>query len=636
MIRYGAEVCQNLGEALQREWLETNGIGGFASSTIAGLNTRRYHGLLTAALHPPSDRKVLLSKLEETLMVNGKRYELSCNQYPGVIHPQGYLLMQEFRLDPFPVFLWRVDDVELRKSVFMIQGENGVVVQYHLRAQGDRARSDCRLELRPLIAFRDFHSTTHANPAIDSSLDEELGLVSIQPYHDLPRLRFAHDASAVLMETGWYMHFQYAREQERGLDSVEDLFHPFTLAFDLKTQANVIVSTEAHTVEETGALRLAETTRRKTGWSTADQYIVARTGGKSVIAGYHWFGDWGRDTMIALPGLTLATGRPEIAREILTAFSLVISDGMLPNRFPDRGEQPEYNTVDATLWYFEAIRAWMEFTGDTAFVKTKLLLALREIIEWHRKGTRYGIHMDSDGLLHAGEPGVQLTWMDAKVGDWVVTPRQGKPVEIQALWYNALRFLEELTGEASYGAMADAAKASFAEQFWNEAAGCLFDVVGNWGKDPAIRPNQLLAFSLPHKILDDRGKAARVLEVVEQELLTPYGLRTLSRRDSQYRGQCAGDQASRDGAYHQGTVWPWLLGPYCDACAFVRGSVDVAQLTAPLEQFRDDRGVGQIPEIFDGDAPHEPRGCIAQAWSVGELLRIKSRYGATQDLHAAS
>jgi predicted glycogen debranching enzyme len=622
MIRYGPEICQNLSEATQREWVEANGIGGFSSSTIVGLNTRRYHGLLTAAICPPSDRKVLLSKLEETLIVNGQRYELSCNQYPGVVYPQGHLYLQEFRLDPFPVFVWSVGDVELRKSVFMIQGENGVVVQYHLRAQGAQAGTECWLELRPLIAFRDFHLTTHANPALNSSVIEAQGLVSIQPYGDLPVLHFAHDAMEVRFETSWYRYFQYERERERGLDFVEDLFQPFTMVFDLKTQANVIASIDEHRIEEAGELRLAECARKR---DAADLFLADRPEGKTVIAGYHWFGDWGRDTMIALPGLTLSTGKPEVARDILSAFVTFVSEGMLPNRFPDHGEQPEYNTVDATLWYFEAIRAWLAVTGDIAFVRTRLLPALRSIVEWHRNGTRYGIRVDEDGLLLAGEPGVQLTWMDAKVGDWVVTPRHGKAVEIQALWYNALRIMEELTGNVRYREMADLAQASFAAQFWNAQTGCLFDVLG----DAAIRPNQLFAISLPHRILTDPVRSARVLDVVERELLTPYGLRTLSPRDPHYRGQCTGDPVSRDGAYHQGTVWPWLLGPFYDACVSVRGTAGGGKLIAALEQFRDDRGVGQIPEIFDGDAPHAPRGCIAQAWSVSEILRIKGRNEAT-------
>jgi predicted glycogen debranching enzyme len=620
MIRYGAEICRHLEEASKREWLETNGIGGFSSSTITGLNTRRYHGLLTAALNPPSDRKVLLSKLEETLIVNGNRYELSSNQYPGVVHPQGFLYLEEFRLDPWPVFVWRVEDVELSKSVFMIQGENAVVVQYRLEGS-----SECLLELRPLIAFRDFHATTHANGALNASVTQKAGLASIQPYRDLPVLHFAHDAKELLFEAYWNYSFQYDRERERGLDFAEDLFHPFTLVFDLKREGNVIASLKEHQVSEAGDLMLAERARRQGNWTVADSFIVDRAEGKSVIAGYHWFGDWGRDTMIALPGLTLATGKPDVARDILTAFSQFISEGMLPNRFPDRGEQPEYNTVDATLWYFEAIRAWLAATGDIAFVKAKLLPALRGIIEWHRTGTRYGIRVDDDGLLLAGEPGVQLTWMDAKVGGFVVTPRQGKPVEIQALWYNALRVIQSLSGNARYGSMADQAQKSFAAQFWNPDTGCLFDLPG----DASIRPNQLAAISLTNRILEDREKAASILNVVERELVTPYGLRTLARNSAEYRGQCVGDQASRDGAYHQGTVWPWLIGLYCDACFYVRGKVELGRILGSLEQFRDSRGVSYIPEIFDGDWPHEPRGAIAQAWSVGEIIRIKSQYKAS-------
>ena len=619
MIRYGAEICRDLNRALQREWLETNGIGGFASSTIAGLNTRRYHGLLTAALRPPSDRYVLLSKLEETLVIDGRRYDLSCNRYPGAIYPQGHLFLHEFRLDPFPTFVWRIEDVELTKSVFMIQGENGIVARYRL---GVHSNTGCRLELRPLVAFRDFHSTTHANPVLNRALDEAAGRVTVRPYTDLPALHFAHNASEVNRESDWYRNFQYDREEERGLDFEEDLFQPFTLVFDLKTPANLIASTEVRDASDAES----EMERRCAG---SNPYIVAREGGKSVIAGYHWFGDWGRDTMIALPGLTLATGKPEIAQDILLAFSQTISEGILPNRFPDHGEQPEYNTVDATLWYFEAIRAWLEYTGDAAFVATNLLPGMREIIERHRTGTRFGIRVDCDGLLQAGSNGAALTWMDARVDCVPVTPRHGKPVEIQALWYNALRIMQAITGEAEFGAMADKAKASFNRQFWNESAGCLFDVVSSTGKDASIRPNQLLALSLQHRILDNWTRAESVLDVVQRDLLTPYGLRTLSPRDPRYTPHYTGNPASRDRAYHQGTVWPWLLGPYCDASSHFRSVFDPKGAIAALERFRDDRGTGQIPEIFDGDAPHEPRGCIAQAWSAAEILRIKLRYGVT-------
>ncbi len=628
MIRYEAEICRDLPEAQRREWLETNGIGGFASSTIAGLNTRRYHGLLTATLRPPLDRNVLLSKLEETLIVNGKRYELACNQYPGVVHPRGYLLQTEFRLDPFPVFTWQVENVELRKSLFLVQGENTVVVQYHLRAQGDQANSVCQLEIKPLIAFRDYHATTHANGALNPYVETAQGLTTIQPYGDLPALHFAHDPASVDTKGDWYRNFEYAEERERGLDYQEDLFQPFTLTFDLATQATIIASLERHRVEEAAGLRQTEVARRKSGWTPADHFIVKRAQGKSVIAGYHWFGDWGRDTMISLSGLTLATGQPDVARDILAEFALNVSEGMLPNRFPDHEEQPEYNTVDATLWYFEAIRAWLANSGDMAFAQERLLPVMRDIIAYHRKGTRYGIKVDADGLLNAGAPGVQLTWMDAKVGDWVVTPRYGKPVEIQALWYNALRIMQQLTGEAEYGELADTARSSFATKFWNEEGGCLFDVISDSGKDAAIRPNQLFAISLEHKILEDRAKAEKILDVVQRELLTPFGLRTLSPKDPAYKKQYTGNPLSRDGAYHQGTVWPWLIGPFSDAYAYVHGDTQATQWLTSLERFQDESGVGHVPEIFDGDPPHEARGCISQAWSLAEILRIKSKFGA--------
>jgi predicted glycogen debranching enzyme len=364
----------------------------------------------------------------------------------------------------------------------------------------------------------------------------------------------------------------------------------------------------------------------------ADQFIVKRGNLNTVIAGYHWFSDWGRDTMIALPGLTLVTGRPEVAKTILLAFAESVDQGMLPNRFPDAGETPEYNTVDATLWFFEAVRAFLEYTGDTAFVGANLYPKLKDIIEWHGRGTRYGIRADSDGLLNCGVPGVQLTWMDSKIGDWVVTPRHGKPVEIQALWYNALRVMEDMaqrlgdvTRSAHYKELAERARSSFAKLFWNSAEGCLYDVVNGDARDASIRPNQILAVSLFHNMLSP-DLAARVVETVQRHLLTPFGLRTLSPSDPQYRGRYEGDPRSRDSAYHQGTVWPWLMGPFLKAYVEVKGRSPEAREQArkwlsELSRYMEDEGVGQLPEVFDGDAPHRAGGCIAQAWTVAELLR---------------
>jgi len=644
MISFGQETCRDLDAALDREWLETNGLGGFASSTIAGLNTRRYHGLLVAATKPPVGRMVLLSKLEETLIIDGKTFELSANQYPGVIHPQGYQYLTRFRLDPFPVFTYKVDDVEIEKSVFMVQGENTTVVQYQLKTPHDSVR----LELRPLIAFRDYHNTTHENGGLDATVSSGPGLASMAPYQGLPRFYLAHDADAVETTGSWYRNFEYRVEQERGLDYREDLFNPLVLRFELgpRASAAIIASTERRNVREAPRLRKSEITRRnqvadsapvkdelvRSLVTAADQFIVARGEQKTVIAGYHWFSDWGRDTMIALPGLTLVTGRFDIARSILLEFSKHVNQGMLPNRFPDAGEQPEYNTVDGTLWFFEAIRAYVDYTGDCEFVLKHLYDVLRDIIAWHVRGTRYGIRVDDSGLLASGAPGVQLTWMDAKVGDWVVTPRYGKPVEIQALWYNALRTMEDFAarfgdaaGQKRYAKMATVARWSFNRLFWNERAGCLYDVVNGGPPDPSIRPNQILAVSLHHSMLA-RGRAQAVVDVVARELLTPYGLRTLAPGDSRYVGHYGGDQHARDSAYHQGTVWPWLLGPFLSAYVTVNGGTAEARMQAAkwLEPFRKhlrEAGLGQVSEILDGDLPHRPRGCIAQAWSVAELLR---------------
>ena len=644
MISFGPDICRDLDAALEKEWLETNGLGGFASSTIAGLNTRRYHGLLIAATQPPAGRAVLLSKLEETLIIGGKRIDLAANQYPGVIHPQGYQYQTRFRLDPFPVFTYHIEGLEIEKSVFMVQGENTTVVQYRVKAPHNSAR----LEIRPLIAFRDYHNTTHENPALDATVTSQPGLASVAPYRGLPRLFLAHDADAIETTGSWYRNFEYRAEQERGLDYREDLFNPLTLCFDLgaDSSAAIIASTERHDSREASRLRENEIARRaavadsvpvkdelvRSLVTAADQFIVARGGQKTVIAGYPWFGDWGRDTMIALPGLTLVTGRFDDARSILLEFSKYVDQGMLPNRFPDEGEQPEYNTVDGALWFFEAIRAYAFYARDCEFVRKRLYDVLTDIIGWHVRGTRYGIRADDSGLLLSGAPGVQLTWMDAKVGDWVVTPRQGKPVEIQAVWYNALRIMEDFAArfgdfasQKRYGKMAAAARGSFNRLFWNEKAGCLYDVVDGGSPDASIRPNQILAVSLHHSMLA-RGRAQSVVEVVTRELLTPYGLRTLARSDPHYVGHYNGDQRARDSAYHQGTVWPWLLGPFLTAYVRVHGgSVEACTQAAKwLESFRKhllEAGLGQISEILDGDPPHRPRGCIAQAWSVGELLR---------------
>jgi predicted glycogen debranching enzyme len=656
MIQFTKEICGQLNAVLRREWLETNGLGGFASSTIVGLNTRRYHGLLVAATQPPVGRVVMLSKLEETFFIEGQAFDLSANQYPGVIHPQGFQYLKQFRLDPFPVFTYEIEGIEIEKSVFMVHGENTTIVQYEVKKNNHPERpKNLSLEIRPLIAFRDYHSTTHENSALDPAVEEHPGLASVAPYQGLPRLHLSHNAAALSKTGAWYRNFEYAVERERGLDFSEDLFNPLVLHFELRLrrQASVIASTKPHDVAQVVNYRHAEIARRRDValsspvedtfvqglTSAADQYIVSRGDQKTVIAGYHWFSDWGRDTMIALPGLTLPTGKYNVARSILRTFAKHVDQGMLPNRFPDAGETPEYNTVDATLWFFEAARAFLAYTGDLEFVRSELYPVFADIISWHVRGTRYGIKVDASGLLSSGEPGVQLTWMDAKVGDWVVTPRRGKPVEVQALWYNALCIMEDLArkfgdeaGQKRYRNMATVASWSFNRLFWNENTGCVYDVTNGAPPDPTIRPNQIFAVSLTHTMLS-LERARSVVQKVKEHLLTPYGLRSLAPGDPQYRGHYTGGPADRDGAYHQGTAWPWLMGPFITAYVKVNEGSEAARRQAsewltPLRGHLEDGGLGHISEVLDGDSPQQPAGCMAQAWSVAEILRT-----LVEDIH---
>ncbi|HEX8397334.1 MAG TPA: amylo-alpha-1,6-glucosidase [Pyrinomonadaceae bacterium] len=642
MIRFEREICTNLEAAASREWLETNGIGGYASGTVAGINTRRYHGLLVAAATPPTGRTVLLSKFEETLIVDGRRFELSANQYPNAVYPNGYKFLKEFRLAPFPVWVYQIEDIEIEKTVFMPHGENSTVVEYKFKVQSSRFKVN--LELKPLLAFRDYHHLRREEESFETDFRVNENFVSVRLSDEIPRLLFAYENGKVEKTGFWYRNFEYERERERGFDFRENLFQPFVLRFDVESEkaVSVVVSTEIRDAADAEKFKQTEIERREnlieiSGYKdeflqqlvlAADQFIVSREGEKSVIAGYPWFSDWGRDTMIALPGLTLATNCPDIARSIILEFSRHISQGMLPNRFPDVGETPEYNTVDATLWYFEAIRSFVEKTGDYDFVRENLYESLSDIIAWHLRGTRFNIHVDTDGLLYAGDETTQLTWMDAKSGDTVFTPRFGKAVEIQALWYNALRVMENLAARfedeaerAQYAAMADLAELSFNQSFWNDQEECLFDCI-NGGRDASVRPNQIFAVSLKHALITGE-KARKVVEKVERELLTPVGLRSLSPKDANYCPRYEGDGFRRDSAYHQGTIWSWLAGAFWTA----RGKVfpnEPQKFQDWLENFKghlSEAGVGQISEIFDAEAPHAPRGCIAQAWSVAEILR---------------
>jgi predicted glycogen debranching enzyme len=648
MIQFNSDVCTDFQSASSREWLETNGIGGFASSTVSGANTRRYHGLLTAATKPPLGRVTMLSKFEETIRINDKTFELSANQYPGAIYPNGYKYLKNFRLAPFPVWTYEVEGIEIEKKIFMVHGENTTVVEYKTKDQ--RPKTKVQLELKPLLSFCDYHHLQHKNSKFDLNYEIGDGFIKVKPYTEMPALYFAYNAQKVENTGVWYQNFECAIERERGFDFREDLFQPFSLKFDLSESAIVIASTENKSISDAQDFEQNEIERRECLIKTADveddlakqlvlaadQFIVSRGAGKTIIAGYHWFSDWGRDTMIALNGLTLAANRPEIAKSILLEFSRHISEGMLPNRFPDAGEIPEYNTVDATLWYFEATRAYVEKTGDYDFVREHLYEKLVNVILWHAYGTRYQVKVDSDGLLYAGEPGVQLTWMDAKIGDFVVTPRTGKAVEIQALWYNALcvmtDFAEKFADEKDrkiYSEMANEAKVSFNQIFWNEREECLFDVIDVDEKDASVRPNQIFAVSLPNTMLSI-GRAQKIVKKVEDELLTPVGLRSLSPKDARYCPIYTGSPFERDSAYHQGTVWAWLIGAFVDAYRRVHPNGRqtenrVNEILAGFKNHLTEAGTGQISEIFDADAPHKPRGCVAQAWSIAEVLRVISK-----------
>lgn len=644
MITLDPSICADLGTASSREWLETNGIGGFASGTVSGAHTRRYHGLLTAATVPPLGRIRMLSKLEETVLVGDEVYELSSNQYPNKVHPHGFQLLRSFRLDPFPVWDFEVDGIAIEKKIFMPHGRNAVVCIWKLKRMRRGDRRPVSLEIRPLLSFVDYHHLRHESEVWNFDYTAEGDLISIQPVAEIPPIFFQHTGTKVEPTGFWYRNFEYAVERERGFDYREDLFQPFAIKFDNPRVASVIASTGAVERRDHAKLERAELKRRNALVKqasandnltrqlvlAADQFVVARGTGHTIIAGYPWFSDWGRDTMISLAGLTLATNRSDVARDILLEFSNHISQGMLPNRFPDAGDEAEYNTIDATLWYFEAVRAYLAATEDYVTIRDHIYPKLAEILVWHLRGTRYNIHVDTDGLLYGGEPGVQLTWMDAKIGDHVITPRTGKPVEIQALWYNALCTMAELAerfgdeaDHTRYLAMADLAKLSFNSLFWNESEDCLYDVVENGNRDGSIRPNQIFAVSLHHSMVEEE-RARKIVDKVERELLTPVGLRSLSPRDEKYIPVYTGSPFERDSAYHQGTVWAWLIGPFIDAYRRVYRESDarVGELLSGFETHLSEAGLGQISEIFDADPPHAPRGCPAQAWSVAEVLRI--------------
>jgi predicted glycogen debranching enzyme len=637
VLGFGRDICGEFVSATRREWLVTNGTGAYASGTIAGVLTRRYHGLLVASLHPPLGRTATLAKLDGVAAYGDDTYEFASNRWhDGSASPGGERYLQRFELEgTVPVWTWAFADALLEQRIWMERGANTTYVQYSLV----RASAPLRLSFLALAEQRDFHSLTHA---YDARPSEGIGEgIRFVPFEGSAEIILRARGGTVTARNEWFYGFRYDLEAERGLDCEGDLLHVADVEADLREGGSfAVVASIGHA--DVDDVRALERRREDDGalakhapdgapaWIAqlavaSDAFIVDRAQTKTVIAGYPWFGDWGRDTMIALPGLTLVTGRTDVARSLLQTFARYLDGGMLPNRFPEVGEIPEYNTADATLWYVEALRAYHAATGDESLVD-ELFPKLQEIVRAHVEGTRFGIGVDpSDGLLCAGVPGVQLTWMDAKVGDWVVTPRIGKPVEINALWYNALRTIEAFArtrGDAGrYGRYAAQAYSSFG-RFWNHERAYCFDVLdGPEGDDPAIRPNALFAVALEHAALAQEHFRS-VVDTSARLLLTSNGLRSLSPNDPHYVGSYLGDQRARDGAYHQGTVWAWLLGPFVSAHLRVYNDpAAAARFLEPMSCMLGDGAIGTLGEIFDGDPPFALRGCFAQAWSVAEILR---------------
>ncbi|HEX6852619.1 MAG TPA: amylo-alpha-1,6-glucosidase [Candidatus Polarisedimenticolaceae bacterium] len=654
-ITFDSDTLSNFEDASRREWIEPNGLGGWASSSLSGANTRRYHGLLVAATRPPVGRMVLLSKLDATIVRDGERFELGSNRWPGAVWPEGHKTLQSFERDLFPVFVHEAGGVRLRKTVAAIHGENTTVVVYEVL----EAAAPFVLELRPFVAGRDHHALVHANPFVRAEASFEAGVLAMRPYDGVPEVFVSAARAEFTPGADWYRSFEYDFERERGLDFREDLFTYGVLRRELHVgdRFGVVISTANPGGRDAWKLLEAERKRRKELVAAvpekdalrralilaADGFVVRRGESRaSIVAGYPWFSDWGRDAMIALPGLTLATGRFDDARKVLLAFRDARMDGLIPNRFGERAGEAEYNAADATLWMFVAVHEYLKATGDLAFVTKEMLPALREVIEHHERGTRHGIRVDAQGLLYAGEAGTNLTWMDAKLGDHVFTPRVGRAVEVNALWCNALAILSDFEkqagNEAESGTLArkaKKAKAAFVKVFWNEEAGYLLDV-DDHVREASIRPNALIALSLPFALLS-KEQAKRLLDVVEEKLLTPVGLRSLAPGDPAYRPVYQGGPAERDAAYHQGTVWLWLLGPYVNALLRTQGAAGkakAAKLFDALPAHLAEGCVGQLSEIFDGEPPHAARGCPAQAWSVAEVLRawtlVESRPSASK------
>jgi predicted glycogen debranching enzyme len=666
-ITFPKEALSRFGEVITKEWLITNGLGGYASSTVPAINTRKYHGLLVAALDPPGNRTVCLSKLDEDIYVGNHVFRLGSNEFHDMIYPEGYKLVSQFSINPYPTYTYDFGNVAVSKTVFMPQHKNAVAVVYKLTNKND---VDIKVRLYPLLTCRYYHTVVYQGK-IPLNFTLKTGSSQFEAVFQLPQAAIVCRSTEghTNEKINWVTHIHYRDEWLRGEVDHDDCFQPGY--FEVQVRANtekefaVTCAVSRESQQATDALDALGTTiddiknalnqelnqkaellsdfhrdHAKVPMSdwlnwilwAADSFLVEGADGrKAVIAGYHWFEAWGRDTFISLPGLLLVTGKYDEAKDILQNFIGYSKSGLIPNFVSDKSGIPVYDTVDATLWYVNAVLQYVKYTGDFGFVKDVLWEKLHGIVENHQRGTLFGIHVDDDGLLMHGP---RLTWMDASVGNDVITPRTGKAVEIQTLWFNVLKTMQLLANKfeapplaEKYGAMANQARESFNEKFWNPQAGCLFDVVNKEASDASIRPNQIFAVSLDYTMLDGE-KSRKVVETVNRELVTPYGLRTLAVGDPKFVGKCFGDSRSRDMAYHNGTIWPWLLGPYVTAYLKINDYSAKAReqmlenLILPLFAVGIHQGgLGTINEIYDCDPPNEPRGCISQAWSVAEPLR---------------
>ncbi len=658
------------------EWLETDGLGGFASGTFSGIRTRRYHALLLTATTPPAGRMVLVNGFDAWVETSEGTFPISSQRYnPDVIHPDGASRIESFEYEPWPRWRYRIDnDIVIEQELFVPKGESAIFIAWKLvddikrqsagalqdaAATGEQSNDACvlecggapplskvlRLKVRPFLSGRDFHSTHHENGAFKFEAEQKGERVIFRSYDGVPMV-IAHSNGSYTHEPTWYRNFLYSEEQARGLDAVEDLASPGVCEFPLSRKPAVLMlAAEGHAITDIESIearhahvRTIEQARRLYFSSplerAADAYLVERGKGKTLIAGYPWFGDWGRDTFIALRGLCIATGHLEEARDILLQWAGTVSQGMLPNRFPDQGEQPEFNSVDASLWYIIAVNDYLLAAekqprlADDCHTK-KLRAAVEAILAGYNEGTRFGIRADRDGLLSAGEHGQQLTWMDARVDGREVTPRIGKPVEIQALWLNALAIGAKFSGR--WENIFEKGRAAFESKFWNEHAGYLADVIDCDHQpgtiDLTFRPNQIFAVGGLPLMLLSKEKARHVVDAVEMLLLTPVGLRSLAPSESGYASHYQGDSRARDSVYHQGTVWPWLVGPFVEAWVRVHSAnareKARARFLPPLYEHLNHAGLGHVSEICDAEPPHTPRGCPFQAWSLGELLRLE-------------